>query len=59
MKKTYIIPEIKIVKIGVAQMIAASTELGVSETHYDGTHPLSLVSLALFGTMMKNISNFS
>lgn len=37
MKKTYIIPEIKIVKIGVAQMIAASTELGVSETHYDGT----------------------
>ena len=37
MKKTYIIPEIKIVKIRVAQMIAASTDLGVSETHYDGS----------------------
>ena len=37
MKKTYIIPEIKVMKIDVARMIAASTELGVSETHYNGT----------------------
>lgn len=37
MKKTYINPQTKVMKIEVARMIAASTELGVSETHYDGT----------------------
>lgn len=36
MKKTYINPEIKVVKIEVARMMAASTELEVSETYYDG-----------------------
>ena len=37
MKKTYINPDIKVMKIEVARMMAASTELGVSGTNYNGT----------------------
>lgn len=37
MKKTYINPQIKVIKIEAARMIAASTELGVSSTNYNGT----------------------
>ena len=37
MKKTYINPDIKVMKIEVARMIAASTEIEVSNTNYNGT----------------------
>ena len=37
MKKTYINPQIEVVKIEVARMMAASTDLEISETYYDGT----------------------
>ena len=37
MKKTYINPDIKVMKIEAARMIATSTELGVSETNYNGS----------------------
>ena len=51
MKKTYIIPEIKVVKIEVARMIAASTEIEVSNTNYDGT---TSVESRSFGSIWDN-----
>ena len=37
MKKTYINPEIMVVKIEVERILAASTEIEVSTTNYDGS----------------------
>ena len=37
MKKIYINPEIKIMKIEVTRMLAASIDLEFSETPYDGS----------------------